>query len=336
MSPSLVPWRRRKAAAKPAATSVRMAGIFRRFFSFVIDAVVLNVLGLIIGAVFFDQLAGLGIWARLIGLVIATLYIGLTTSKRWGACTLGQRALELRVVDARGDELPLGKSLLRAFVLMTPFVLCGTAMILKDAPLWQRVFDGVMGGLAVGSLYLLVINRRTRQGLHDLVTGAFVVREDTWHYPMPGVSTWRPHLYYVAGIVVICAAVVLSGFPVAVRFAGLSQSQLADGAAPEGTPVVLAGWMETKPKKADKPSGEAKPTPTPAPAKGGVEKICVSAKFVLRGPGIEQEALAKRLVRDKAKQEGCGLDENLPVRLMYGYDMGIMRGARFRDYTIEP
>jgi len=62
--------------------------------------------------------------------------------------------------------------------------------------------------------YLLLFNRRTRQSLHDLLAGSYVVRRGH-DGPVPVAPPWRGH---VAGIAV-CLVAVTVAFPVPYRWA---------------------------------------------------------------------------------------------------------------------
>lgn len=102
-----------------------IAGFWRRIFAFVIDCLLLGVVGWMLGAIFFDVLARMGSYARLIGFAIALAYFGIGNSRLGSGQTLGKRLLGLRVVDGHHAILSLPRSLARYVVLGIPFFVGG-------------------------------------------------------------------------------------------------------------------------------------------------------------------------------------------------------------------
>jgi uncharacterized RDD family membrane protein YckC len=147
----------------------------------------------------FDWAASLGQAGRLIGFATALLYFGLLNSHFGGGQTLGKRLLGIRVVDRNGDTLSAMRSVVRFLVLGVPYFLnglwfdldpssIGPAIRMLFVLLVLLVFGG--GGAIV---YLFAFNRRTRQSLHDLVVGSFVVRSSAVTVPVT-LAIARLHL----------------------------------------------------------------------------------------------------------------------------------------------
>ncbi|MEN6328225.1 MAG: RDD family protein [Syntrophomonas sp.] len=53
---------------EPIAISPQIAGFWKRILALVLDSILIGVIGMGLGALFYDQLAAMGNWARLIGL----------------------------------------------------------------------------------------------------------------------------------------------------------------------------------------------------------------------------------------------------------------------------
>jgi uncharacterized RDD family membrane protein YckC len=294
---------------------VPLAGFWRRLAAFAVDWVILALGGYILGQLLFDQLAWLGLWDRLIGFVVATLYFGLLDSGSFGASTPGKRALGLRVVDMAGRVVPLPRSFLRAAVLVAPIMFSGTILVMSDASYDERAASGLMGGLAIASFYVLAFNRSTRQGLHDLASGAFVVRGRASRQALSGLTLWRPHLAIAAIFMVAGVPISTAGYPVYVAFAP-SSSAPATLLPTLGPPLVRAAWIRWTPVE-------------------GTPRTCTSATVSLRGTGLDDENLARNVARNLVSRVHCHVDTNLAVRLVYGFDLGFVGGRRFRDYVID-
>ncbi len=199
----------------PAIESTPIAGFWRRLAAFAIDSLILGVPALLFGLALFRWAESLGNGGRLIGFVVALLYFGILNSHIGGGQTLGKRLFGIRVVRRDGEALSTTRSVLRFLVIAVPYFLNGlwfdvdTAApkpleYLLDVFLIVVVFGG-LGAIA----YLFVFNRRTRQSLHDIAVGSFVVRGPPTIVP-DSLSTPRLHL-----ILVGCwLALVAPGFAV--------------------------------------------------------------------------------------------------------------------------
>ncbi len=154
-----------------------LANLWRRLFAFVLDGVFLGLLGAGLGLIAFDRLVALGDWGRVIGFAIAPVYFGVMDSKLSGGQTLGKQILGIKVVTASGEPLSVGASTLRAAIFCVPYFLNGVFVDPSAHISWLIVFLVFGVGISIG--YLLLFNRRTRQSLHDLAVGAYVVyRQD--------------------------------------------------------------------------------------------------------------------------------------------------------------
>jgi uncharacterized RDD family membrane protein YckC len=160
----------------PAARSV--GSVWRRCVAYLVDSLILSTVGGGLGKVIFDKLSQLGLWGPLAGFCLALVYFAVFDSEIGDGQTLGKRWLKLRVVGAEGNTIPFAKSLLRSAIFLVPAFLFGLrrpetmpwviSLLISDVVLW-------VGG---STLYLIIFNRQTRQGLHELATGSYVAHAD--------------------------------------------------------------------------------------------------------------------------------------------------------------
>lgn len=146
----------------------------------------------------------MGGWERWIGFAIALLYFTPLNSRLGRGQTIGKRAFQIRVVSKTGEPLGLGRSAARSTILMLPYFLNGMPIPLKflnasGSALYSVILFG--GGLAI--LYLLVFNAKTRQSLHDLVVGSYVVRTGS---EAPKPRMWAGHYVVIAVILALTGA----------------------------------------------------------------------------------------------------------------------------------
>ena len=203
------------AQLSPAIELTPIAGFWRRLAALFIDLLILGVPAMLFGFALFRWVESLGGSGRLIGFVAALLYFGLLNSHVGGGQTLGKQLLGIRVIRKDGETLSTKRSVLRFLVIAIPYFLNGLWLDVDTAapgPLEYLLFAFlivvVFGGLGAIA-YLFVFNRRTRQSLHDIAVGSFVVRNPTAAVPA-SLTTARLHL-----ILVGCwLALVVPGFAI--------------------------------------------------------------------------------------------------------------------------
>ena len=205
--------------APPPIDRTTIAGFWRRLAAFLIDSIILGVPTLLLGLAFFQWAANLGQAGRLVGFVAALVYFGVLNSRIGGGQTLGKRLLGIRVTDRAGEALSLMRSSLRFLVLAIPYFLNGLWFDVNTASVGvlEFLFGVLLAFIVFGGLgaivYLIIFNRRTRQSLHDLAIGSFVVRGRPKAVPL-ALATPRLHIILVglwlALALIVPGAVVLA------------------------------------------------------------------------------------------------------------------------------
>lgn len=307
------------AAPEPAAGTI--AGFWRRLGAFCVDSALLGVGGMIIGAAAFDRLAQLGRSGRWIGFVIAAVYFGIGNSALGGGQTPGKRLLHIAVVDRTGAPIGLGRAFIRYVVLVTPFFLNGLspARVSWTAPSTLLLALAVpVLGFAI--IYLAIFNRRTRQSVHDLVVGTYVVRQ-----PVAGTvaapPVWRVHFAVIGAFVVAgfagtyVASIRVGGLLaqlVDVRRAILATGKVHDAGVFAGKAVAWQNGVTTH-----------------------TRYILVTA-LVKQRPIDEQVVAAQFAAVLLAKDPAAAGEDVIQVNLVYGYDIGIARASITRQVRHTP
>ena len=171
-----------------------IAGFWRRLLAFIVDWLILGAGGYVSGLFLFEFYVHLGLWGRLFGFAVALAYFGIFNSSAGGGRTVGKRIFRIEVVDKEGSHISILRSMIRYSVLGVPFSL---NLLLMPARVGQSLFGYLMGILVLTLLgaivYLYIFNRRSRQSLHDLVAGTYVVRRHP-EGPVAAPPLWKPHL----------------------------------------------------------------------------------------------------------------------------------------------
>jgi uncharacterized RDD family membrane protein YckC len=183
------------AAVEQAKPPTRyFAGFWRRLFALMIDGLLTAVPCFLLGYLFYDFFSRSSGWATATGFAITFPYFAILGSSIGNGQTLGQRWTGIEVVDAQGNHLSLTRSLLRYAILLVPFLF--RQATLPSYLAWPLE----MAGLAI--IYLYLFNTGTRQTLHDLATGSFVVEA-------PGIGVVEERRPWVGHWVILGALGIL-------------------------------------------------------------------------------------------------------------------------------
>ncbi len=317
---------RRMSSTAPADsdTTAPFAGFWRRVAAFLVDGLILGLVGYALGLAFFDAFVRMGPWGRLVGFVVALAYFVPQESVPGGGQSLGKRLLGIRVVDAQGRPLSPARGIVRFVVFGVPYFLNGAAL-----PMNVATFAGgfPLALLALGGMlalaYLLVFNRRTRQSLHDLAVRAFVVRvrEGTRLAPGPA-RTWGGHRAVAGGLVMLAGATPLM-FPALMRIPMFADLQVLY--------LHLAEQPELRSVNVFDSVGRVY----------GTQFVGVRHELVIQAtiaqPLADYVPLSTRLAGIALKVYPNAVRENqIVVRLAHGYDIGIASSWSANDLALTP
>lgn len=179
-----------------------ISGFWRRVIAFFIDGLILGGVGLLLGMFLSEQFVLLGGLGRGVGFVIAALYFGILNSSIANGQTLGKRLLGIQVITRDGQLLNIAKSFLRYSIIAVPYFLNGAHISSNSMQtLWIYVLALLVFGFGLSIIYLILFNRNTRQSLHDLLVGTYVIRIKS-ETEISQKTVWRIH-YGVCGILLI-------------------------------------------------------------------------------------------------------------------------------------
>lgn len=304
-----------------ASTSGAVVGaLWRRFVAFLVDGIILGFAGTIIAMPFFDAFVRLGAWGRLVGFCIALPYYALLNSKVGNGQTLGKKLLGLRVVNNTGLPISFSKSIARYVVLSVPFFLNQLTLPMSKTPEALLYLIGfLIFGLGFLTIYLVLFNRRTRQGPHDLIAGSYVVDASR-----PGEVTTQP---IWVGHWVLLGCLVLSG---CIGWSLLQKklSTIAD------FPAMMAdiGLIENIPEVQAAGVSDMRWS-----SWGGAHKRIYVVTVKWRGPGAQSEGLANRVVDIILQNDPNARSRDvLQVTIIRGYDLGIAHGQVSKTFEDSP
>ena len=299
----------------------KIAGFWRRLFAFCLDGLVLGLFGACIGLVAYDRLAALGDWGRAVGFAIALVYFGVMDSELSGGQTPGKRILAIKAVTANGAPLSVSASTLRATIFCVPYFLNGAFIDAGVITSWLVIF--LVFGVGVSIVYLLLFNRRTRQSLHDLAVGSYVVSNTTDDQVGGTRRIWPAHFGAVG--LVLTATLALPYFVQRLEgslpFAALSSVQQALQQDPDvrhATALVSVNKFFGKNQSAT------------------TTHMFIS-NIVLSRRVTDFDSLSNRLARIILDRDPSAEKENeIAISIRYGYDIGIASAWRSRVFAFSP
>ncbi|WP_300672182.1 RDD family protein [Desulfoluna sp.] len=300
-----------------------ISGFWGRVGAFFVDSILLGVFGLLLGLFFSQQFVALGGWGRAVGFPIAALYFVILNSRLGGGQTIGKKVSKIKVVDKDGELLSLPRSTLRYSVLGLPYFLNGA--IISESILYPFgfcVLSLLVFGFGLSIIYLYVFNRRTRQSLHDIIAGTYVVRTNTESVEAIK-QVWAVH-YAICGLMIVVSLFV----PV---FLGqLSQNEFFKELTKtreqiQNVPQVVYATIQEGQSTFSQVGGESKTT------------TYLSAQAFIKTQNIEDEKLASEIANIMLKTHMKAVKKNLiQVVLSYGYDIGIASKWSRHSYSFSP
>ncbi|QUM76271.1 RDD family protein [Moritella sp. 24] len=304
-----------------------ICGFWTRIGALVIDGFVLGAVGFALGLLFENSLVQIGSWGKLIGFIIAIAYFGVMNSRICNGQSLGKMYFDIKVVDSTNNTISLPRSLLRYCVLAMPFFLNGVNLdneAINNEILFSYLIYPlsiiVFGGFITIN-YLYIFNRVTRQSLHDLVVGTYVVNTDA---AQENTSTvWKPHLIIVSGLLIMTAfmPVFLSDLTQSEPFKKLYSIQnslstipfVKDAGVTESTKSVYSTSYET------------------------TKTTYLKAKIVLYENSVDDNELAKKIVQKMVSAYPESINKDLiQVTLIYGFDIGIWSQWYSHTHVFNP
>ena len=234
------------------------------------------------------------------------------------------RLLGLRVVSMSGRPLDPIRSIWRALLLQTPFVLNGL-FVNSGNDLLTEIY-GVLAitlvfGVNLAQLILLLFNLPSRRLVHDLLSGAAVVRKEAVA-PLPRTRSPVPAVAFVVIGLFLAASVALTVLPIKDLIPGFNTT--FEPLTKVQQSVLTLGEVSEVQVQDN--------TTTFYSSDGGAQTshtLIVTAR--VRAGGWDPDAEVRRVGDAALKATKLQPGQGLRVVLRYGYDIGI--ASAWRTYT---
>jgi uncharacterized RDD family membrane protein YckC len=129
---------------------------FRRLGAFIIDIILIGIIGQVLSVVFSSQLISLGDRGPFIGLLVLFLYFGFGNSKAFNGQTVGKSVMKIAVKRIDGQNLPISISMLRSLIYIVPFIFNGWGLDLGKG-LIISIFWALIGAWLFSYIISLLI-----------------------------------------------------------------------------------------------------------------------------------------------------------------------------------
>lgn len=314
-----------RAAAEPAADDTsgdgvpEIAGFWQRSIAYLLDSLLLGLVGVCLGLVLRNQFEAMGTWGRAVGFFVALGYFAVMESRLLHGRTLGKRVMDIKVVARNGAPLSFGRALLRSAVFHLPYFLngiySGAGYSAVALPAIQMIIVFGLGGAIV---YLYLFNRRTRQSVHDLIVGAVVVRAQP-SGPVSLLPVWRGHF------VTVVAVFALSIGGVAYIFAAFRV---------DATSPLLRMQQQVSSMPGVRSASVVEGT---AFASGAGRSTFLAIRAVPRSQPGDEKTLAVKIARLVLTAfPAASQMDRFSVTLIHGYDIGIATSWDSKTFNGSP
>lgn len=155
------------------------ARLWRRILALIIDIIIIATPLILIGFAARDIAFALGPYGLLIGYGPIIAYWTYFNSDQAGGQTPGKRWLNLSVVNQEQKAISLQTSFYRSMLLWSIFLAEGVMTHISQVPVISQLVTTIVLGGGLALFYGILINRSTRQGIHDLLFETYVVQGKT-------------------------------------------------------------------------------------------------------------------------------------------------------------
>jgi hypothetical protein len=254
---------------------------------------------------------------------VAISYFGALNSRLGKGQTLGKRLLKIKVIRRDGTPLSVPKALLRFVPLGAPWFL-NNAQFPESVLLspWIYALSVAVFGIGLSIVYLYFFNRQSRQSLHDLLVGSYVVVSKAPD-AVTVASPWRPHL-------VICALLIVLSAAIPYFTKGLAASE------PFASLMSVLHTVQAEPWVVHARVNKGKSFTTTT-NKGRSETSYLNITAYAKDPDIENAERAKHLAKLALAVDASATTlDVVQVTLVYGYDIGIASSWKSHNYGHSP
>jgi uncharacterized RDD family membrane protein YckC len=193
-------------------TNINISRFWPRIWAFCIDGVILALAGLLLGFIFRDFVIRIGAYGPLFGLFITATYQTICNSKIMKGQTLGKNIMNLHVVDIHGNYINPGRSFLRSLILSAPYFIVNLHIpFLSEIAILDTLKILILSSLVIGVVVFYIFNTGTRQSLHDLLTGTYVVTAIRKEEPVSLPIVPKSAFYVFGGCVAVLSGLSIFG-----------------------------------------------------------------------------------------------------------------------------
>ena len=301
-----------------------ISGYWRRIVALIVDSILLALGGFALGLVLEPVFIQMGGWSVFIGFFISLGYFGVMNSRYADGQTLGKKLLGIRVIDGNNQVISLGRSLLRYCVYGIPFALQIDFLPVDEGFFWLMY---PIGALLVGGsfsiLYLYLFNRRTRQSLHDLVVGTYVVYAGAKQEEVRKV--WTPHLVIVA-LWFILGGISPSFINILFSYGEFEQMLATRTLLLQEPGVNTVGIMASSTSYYADPADQ-----------GNTSQKSVDLAVYIDSNRVNEMEYAREIAEKVLVHYPEAMDKDvISVDLYYGYDIGIWSSWDVGSYEFNP
>lgn len=306
----------------------RISNFWSRIGAFIIDGILLGILGMVLGLFLGDYFVSLNTNGVLIGFIISLFYFTILNSNIGNGQTLGKQLLKIKVVDKNGNPLNFQKSLIRSLVLTVPYFFVNYRIpdVAEESVLYLVKVQIMLYAL-IGLVVVYIFNKFSRQSIHDLTVNSIVVDQNQFENENT-IPPIKPYVFYIfSGIVSIFILFT------AYNLSKPQQEKFADVKVIQKELLEIDGVLNAATTR--------NTTTFRGRGENSVTESLTGVLYVVQVPKNYEEFESSPLVEKAVKIliEKYPKSENLDViniQLVRAYNIGIAKSSRSFRYSKSP
>jgi uncharacterized RDD family membrane protein YckC len=189
---------------KETESNFVIATIGSRLLALIVDSLLIGIVGFLFGHFLPSLIKSLNGYEQSIGLVFSLIYLTLCNSNYRKGQTWGKEFFNIQVVTTSGDFLSIKQSLFRSLTLVGPYFLTDLVpVILPNNSILSFLSTALFQAFNLSIIIIFLANKKTRQSLHDLIMGTYVVNTSRSETAIRIVPASKKLYYIFYGLLVL-------------------------------------------------------------------------------------------------------------------------------------
>ncbi len=161
-----------------------LASRLQRIGAFVIDNIVIGIIGFLSGLLLADFYMSLGNYGRLIGFAAVLVYFTFSDSFFFAGQTIGKKIMGIKVVNCQSKLISIQLSFARSLIYSFTVLLNGLTLSNPKYAYIILFTSFILFSICLFELYYFFLYKKTGRFFHDVLSKTFVVKQSNGTIPI--------------------------------------------------------------------------------------------------------------------------------------------------------